>query len=83
MGGGEKDGDGEAGTGEAPLGRALQGKGFPGRFVQGWEKTVGVTTIQRRHALRTMLVRAEAAGEAESPWESVSAVAGADEHFDG
>ena len=46
---------------------------------------MGVTTIQRRHALRTMLVRAEASrtsGDAESPWASVSAVAGSDEHFD-
>ena len=60
--------------------------GFPDRFIQGWETTVGVTTIQRRHALRTMLVRAEelrSAGEAESPWESVASVAATDQHFDG
>lgn len=70
-------------------GKAARGKGFLDRFIQGWETTVGVTTIQRRHALRTMLVRAEAsrtAGEAGSPWspwESVASVASTDEHFDG
>jgi hypothetical protein len=41
---------------------------------------VGVTTIQRRHALRTMLQRAEQSTDDVTPWRADASV---NDHFDG